>query len=349
MGAVVTAAVLAGSALGVSAADADSASTPKSTTVANKLVSPLSMAVAGNGTVYVSQNFAGLLTRKSPGRAPQVLFQAPKGTEVGAVSLGSGSLRFATTKGKKTMLWEYGGRTGPRKLANLWAHERKKNPDAHVQYGFEDIDPACAAQVPKQVPVSYSGIKESHPYGSAIRGRTTYVADAAGNTILKVNRKGKVSTVAVLPPVPVEITAEAAAAGKMPACTVGLTYLFEPVPTDVERGPDGKLYVSLLPGGPEDGSAGANGSVVSVKIRSGKVRTLATGFAGATGVARARNGDLFVAQLFGGQVSRVKKGTTVARTYDRVSMPAAVQWSRGHLYVTADVLAQKPKGKVLRY
>ena len=63
---------------------------------------------------------------------------------------------------------------------------------------------------------------------------TTYVADAAGNTILSVKPNGKVKTLAVLPPVPVVITPEAAAANKLPACTVGRTFNFEPVPTDVE-------------------------------------------------------------------------------------------------------------------
>ena len=41
-------------------------------------------------------------------------------------------------------------------------------------------------------PAQYTGIVESHPYGSAIDGSTTYVADAAANAILSVNGKGKV-------------------------------------------------------------------------------------------------------------------------------------------------------------
>ena len=57
----------------------------------------------------------------------------------------------------------------------------------------------------------------------------------------------------------------------LPACVTGLNYKFEPVPTDVEMGPDGWLYVSSLPGGPEDGSLGAQGRVYKVNPANGKV------------------------------------------------------------------------------
>ena len=339
--------LMAGSLLGTPAAGAAPAAEPD--TVAKKLVSPLSMVVAGDGTAYVSQNFAGLLTAVAPGRKPEVVFAAPKGTEVGALSEKGGTVHFATTKGRATALWSMrpGGR--PAKVANLWKHEREKNPDAAQAYGFEGLDPACAAQMPPEIPASYTGILESHPYGSAIHQGMTYVADAAGNTIVSVKPNGKVRTVAVLPPVPVVVTAEAAAANELPACTVGKTFNFEPVPTDVEVGKGGWLWVTLLPGGPEDGSTGAQGRLVKVKARTGEVREVASGFAGATGVAVADNGDVYVAQLFGGQVSRIKSGSTTVKPYAEVMMPAAVEWADGDLLVSANVLSDPPKGKVLRY
>lgn len=340
--------LLVGSLLGTPAAGA--AVAPEPTTVAKKLVSPLSMVVAGDGTTYVSQNFAGLLSAIEPGGGkPEVVFAAPKGTEVGALSESKGTLRFATTKQKKTFLWSMRPGAGPVQVADLWKHERTKNPDGTQVYGFTDLDPACAAQIPADVPSGYRGIKESHPYGSTVRRGTTYVADAAGNTILGVDRRGRVSTVAVLPAVEVLITAEAATASGLPACTVGHSFGFEPVPTDVELGTGGWLYVSLLPGGPEDGSAGANGAVVKVKARTGKVRPVASGFAGATGLAVAGNGDVFVAQLFGGQVTRIRAGTGTSKPYAQVPMPAAVEWVDGDLLVSANVLSDPPKGMVLRY
>ncbi|WP_139306551.1 ScyD/ScyE family protein [Nocardioides exalbidus] len=340
--------LLAGSLLGAPTAGA--APAPEPTTVAKKLVSPLSMVVAGDGTAYVSQNFAGLLTAVPPGGKPKVVFAAPrKGTEVGALSESGGVVHFATTKGKKAVLWWMRPGGKPMMQADLGAYEARKNPDGKQAYGFSDLDATCLAQIPKEVPGAYTGIVESHPYGSAVHRGTTYVADAAGNSILGVDARGKVSTVAVLPPVAVVITAEAATANKLPACVVGHTYAFEPVPTDVEVGTGGWLYVSLLPGGPEDGSTGANGMVVKVKARTGKVRTVATGLAAATGVAVADNGDVYVAQLFGGMVSRIKAGSDRAVPYVMAKMPAAVEWSDGHLLVSANVLSEKPRGTVLQY
>lgn len=340
-------ALLTGSLL---ASPSGAAVAPEPTTVAKKLVSPLSMVVAGDGTTYVSQNFAGLLTAIEPGGKPQVVFAAPKGTEVGALSEKGGAVHFATTKGKSTALWSMRPGSKPVKVANLAKHEREKNPDADQAYGFAGgLDAACAAQMPAEVPASYTGIVESHPYGSAIHKGKTYVADAAGNSIVSVRANGKVKTVAVLPPVPVVVTAEAATANKLPACTVGKTYNFEPVPTDVEVGKGGWLYVTLLPGGPEDGSTGAQGRLVKVKVKTGKVREVASGFAGATGVAVAKNGDVYVAQLFAGQVSRIKAGSTEAKTYAEVMMPAAVEWADGDLFVSANVLSDPPKGMILQY
>jgi hypothetical protein len=339
--------LLTGSLLGSPTAGAYTA--PEPTTVAKKLVSPLSMVVAGD-TAYVAQNFAGLLTAVSPGAQPEVVFAAKKGTEVGALSEAGGTVRFATTKGAKTALWSMRPGARPKKVADLSAYEADRNPDADVTYNFAGgLDAACAAQLPPEVPASYTGVVESHPYGSTVHKGVTYVADAAGNTILSVEPNGKVKTLAVLPPVPFVVTAEAAAANQLPACTVGKTYLLEPVPTDVEVGKGGWLYVTLLPGGPEDGSTGAQGRLVKVKIKTGKVREVASGFAGATGVAVADNGDVYVAQLFGGQVSRIKAGRTEARPYAEVMMPAAVEWADGDLFVSAQVLSEKPKGVVLRY
>jgi hypothetical protein len=340
--------LLTGSLLGSPTASASTA--PEPTTVAKKLVSPLSMVVAGDGTAYVAQNFAGLLTAVSPGAKPEVVYAAKKGTELGALSEAGGTIRFATTKGAKTALWTMRPGSKPKKVADLSAFEADRNPDADVAYGFEGgLDAACAAQMPPEVPASYTGIVESHPYGSTVHKGVTYVADAAGNSIVSVKPNGKVKTLAVLPPVPFVVTAEAATASGLPACTVGKTYNFEPVPTDVEVGKGGWLWVTLLPGGPEDGSTGAQGRLVKVKIKTGKVREVASGFAGATGLAVADNGDVYVAQLFGGQVSRIKAGSTKAKPYAEAMMPAAIEWADGDLFVSAQVLSEKPKGVVLRY
>ena len=73
--------------------------------------------------------------------------------------------------------------------------------------------------------------------------------------------------------------------------------------------PDGWLYVSSLPGGPEDGSLGAQGRVYKVNPKNGKVVEVARGFVSTVNVAVADNGDVYVAQLFAGSIVRIPAGT----------------------------------------
>ena len=88
------------------------------------------------------------------------------------------------------------------------------NPDKNVRYGFRGISDSCAAQLPAELgPATYTGIVDSHPYAVAVeRDGTSFVADAAGNDIVAVDPRGSIRTVAVLPPSPTKVTAEAAGA-----------------------------------------------------------------------------------------------------------------------------------------
>jgi hypothetical protein len=228
-------------------------------------------------------------------------------------------------------------------VADIWAYEQAANPDAGNTYGFESISDECAAQLPAELgPPQYPGQLDSNPFGVLIAddGRT-YIADAGGNAILSVDRRGKVRTVAVLPPQPTVISAEGAAALGLPACAVGLTYDFEPVPTDVEMGRDGALYVTTLPGGPEDPSLGARGSVWRVHPRTGNVKQIATGFLGATNLAVTPKGTIYVSEIFAGRISKVAGGGPVGVV--DVPAPSGLEYADGKLYVSYDVFAD---GKV---
>ncbi|HEX5333913.1 MAG TPA: hypothetical protein VFW79_14830 [Cellulomonas sp.] len=86
----------------------------------------------------------------------------------------------------------------------------------------------------------------------------------------------------------VPVSADAAAAFGLEPCVVGHDFALEAVPTDMEVGRHGDLVVSSLPGGPEDGSLGANGRVFSLDPRSGNLSQLASGLAGATKIRRCR-------------------------------------------------------------
>ncbi|UMG93323.1 hypothetical protein [Nocardioides sp. TF02-7] len=62
---------------------------PKASTVAKDLLSPLSVEVDAKGAVYYSENFAGKLLVKRPGKKAKVLYADDKGREVGAISVAS--------------------------------------------------------------------------------------------------------------------------------------------------------------------------------------------------------------------------------------------------------------------
>jgi hypothetical protein len=146
-----------------------------------------------------------------------------------------------------------------------------------------------------------------------------------------------VSTVYVSRPQPLTVTAEIAAGIGLPDCTVGHAYRFESVPTDVEVTRSGKLYISLLPGGPEGPQLGARGKVVRINPETREDKTILTHLAGATNVALAPHRRIFATELFGGQIVKANRRTgEVLRTY-RMKLPATVEYADGTLYVTKTI------------
>lgn len=353
---LVAAGVAAAAALAVTVAPeatATSAAPGAPNVVAKKLLSPLSVDVTAKDAVVYSANFAGTLYLKKPGKKAEVIFQSAKQREVGAIAVDRTGAWFVHGATLMRRTWK-GERSA---VANLGKFEKAENPDGDVTYGAPTVSEECASQFPTgegTLPPQYEGIVESHPYGTAAVGRQAYVADAAGNTILRVGRNGSVESVAVLPPIPVEITAEVAEGLGFPECSVGHDYNFEPVPTDVEMGPDGLLYVTSLPGGPEDGTV--PGGVFTVDPASGEVAEVASGLVSATGLDVAPNGDVYVSELFAGKITRIPAGGGEPSTYLEVPLPAAVEIKGRHLYTTENVLTglsgepgDVPAGKVVRY
>jgi len=336
----------AGTAAGMTGASA--AIAPRST-LASGLVSPLTAAVTSTGTAYVSQNFAGSIVRIKPGKAPHTVFQARKGVEAGAVSVRKGVLTFSLSigEGKGSLIKQRSKSGNVTTLANTGAYERNKNPDGDVVYGFRDITKPCAAKFPKNFPVKYKGIVDTHAYATDSGFGSLWVADAAGNDILRIEN-GHISTVAVLPPVPIKITAKAAKANHVPKCAAGLKYWFEPVPTDVEAW-HGQLYVSALTGGPEDGSFGPQGRLYTISPVNGEPTLLAKGLAGAVGVAVSPEGDVFATELFGNRIVRLRDGSGTPQLFRKAKQPAAIEWSRSGLYATTNVLSRTPAGQLVRF
>ncbi|HWM22721.1 MAG TPA: ScyD/ScyE family protein [Ilumatobacteraceae bacterium] len=314
--------------------------------IAEGLAGPLQLTVQGD-TVYVGQAFAGLLTKIDKNGATENLAVNPGG-EIAGSALDGQTVVYTTRNGPPTGRPDSSTLSRVRRgttsvVADLLAYEVENNPDGGVEYGFDGISDECAAQLPPEVgPPTYTGLVDSHAYGVAEGAHKWYIADAGGNDILAVSSKGVVSTVAVLPPQPLVITAETAATVGFPECTVGLTYNFEAVPTDVEVSNSGILYVTTLPGGPEDPSLGARGSVYAVDPSNGDVALVAGGFLGATNLAIGKRGAIYVAELFGGRVSQIVDG--VPQTVVELPQPAGLEWANGKLYVSYDVFG--PSGKV---
>ncbi len=310
--------------------------------IVDGLIGPLGLAVGQDGTIYVSQTFAGNLIAidKKGGISEVAASDNPDVTIAGVDATGRGTLTYTTTGfsdgqfiGTVNRI-RPNGKTTP--LGDTGHHETVLNPDYVNTYGFQGLDAECAALLPPDAGLlPYNGGVDSNSYAVAILpDGSRVVADAGGNSLVKVAANKRVSTLAVLPPQPTTITADQAAMFGLPDCVADKTYNFEPVPTDVEVGPDGMLYVSTLPGGPEDPSLGARGSVYRVHPSTGAMTLIATGFLGATDLAVAPNGTIYVAELFGGRISKVVGGG--GQLVAEVPAPAALEFAQGKLYATID-------------
>ena len=190
-----------------------------------RLVGPLHVSAGHHGSVTVSESFAGRLTRVDSRGNHTVLYETPDGSVAGNAQRG-GSTYFLESQG-----------AGPHP-AELAGHVRIIDDDGRQR----TLGDFAALETEE------------------ISDGTIYVADAGANSVVSVDtRSGKTKTVAVLPARPARITPEAAASNRLPGCVVGTTYDFEAVPTGVAVGPDGWLYVTSLPGGPEDPALGPSG------------------------------------------------------------------------------------------
>jgi hypothetical protein len=344
-----------------SSADRNSTKPPATITRADGLLSPLSLA-AGRHGLFMTQNFAGLLNKVQSRGDPKALYGSG-GPEVGSVSLYEDTVYFSEggggVDGQPNMQWikSLGNRSQatPRKIADVAAYEATRNPDGWVTYGFREVrDKQCLDRIPAGMPAKYKGQVDSHPYATAATELSIYVADAGANAILKVDKRSRrVSTVAVLPAASFRVSAVLAAGMGLPDCVVGERYYLEPVPTDVELGRNGWLYVTSLPGGPEDGSLGALGRVFKVHSETGKVMQVASGFSGATNLAVSSREDIYVAEMFGNKISVVKTGHHKAQTFLETTTPGALEIHDNRLYATTHALPDfagqaPPAGKLIK-
>lgn len=339
-------AVLAGTALAActgvgSAAAAPGRAAPEvrhvSRTLPGDWIAPLQFAVHGR-EVYVADSGASALFKvgkKAPiARGPAPSANPETSGDLAGVDVRGSSIGYVETTGDHSASYLTVLKHGKRVLrVSLAAYERRHNPDGGVTYGaVGPVSDACAAtlrQLTGHEP-TYTGAIDTHAYAvKGLPGGAWLVADAGGNDVLRVSGRGRISTVAVLPPQPVVIPKELS-----PDCA-GITYRFEAVPTDVETGPKG-LYVSTLPGG-----AGGAGSVYTIG-GSGRPKLLATGFPSATNVAVTPHGTVFVVELGVGVFKPGAKGPVQVSALPNA---AAVEWANGTLWAsTAPAVLQEEGG-----
>jgi hypothetical protein len=150
---------------------------------------------------------------------------------------------------------------GWRAVADLAAYEAARNPD--------------------------NGPPDSNPYGLLRRDGGHYVAEAGGNTLLRVRSNGRISTVAVLPSRPQGRDTDS-------------------VPTVVVRGPDGKLYVGELTGFPFP-----PGAARIYRIVDGTAEIWRMGFTMIVDMVFAPDGSLYVLQYSTGGPPQTPPGSVV--------------------------------------
>jgi DNA-binding beta-propeller fold protein YncE len=127
---------------------------------------------------------------------------------------------------------------------------------------------------------------DTNPISFDFRRGSFYVADAGGNSLLRVDSRGRASTAAVLPP-------QLADAPPFLGLPPGSQIPAESVPTSVETGPDGALYVGQLTGFPFP-----IGGASVVRVLPGQAPTVyAAGFTNIMDIAFAPNGDLYVLEI----------------------------------------------------
>jgi hypothetical protein len=170
---------------------------------------------------------------------------------------------------------------------------------------------------------------ESNPYSVLALRDKTLVADAAGNSIVQVDRDGNVSLFAVLPNVTDGLCEGVPNEGGTTGCDF--------VPTSLTLGPDGAVYVGGL--GAETPGAGR---VVKLDADTGAALDEWGDLFTVTGVAVGRDGAIYASELFGGDPAAPVPGqlTRIAadgsRSSKPVPFPAGVQVDKfDNVYVAA--------------
>lgn len=332
-------AVLVPAAAASPPASGDHPHRPWHRTLTTEVLAPFQLAV-NHGRVWVADGATATVSEVVGKHLKPVAHGLPgEGSDVAGLAVNARATSFAFTSSTAdhsltNLTIKTSGK--PDVVADLAAYEATANPDGGQRYGLPASANQCAKDFIEMAtggPATYHGVTDSHPYAVASLADGAWaVADAGGNDILKVSATGDVSTLAVLPVQRTTFTEAMVSALGGPSCLVGLTYNFEAVPTDVEIGAGGTMWVSTLPGGPEDPSLGARGSVYVLGKHGGAAVKVAGGFLGATNLAIARDGTLLVTEYFAGKVTKIRANGTRS-VYVKAANAVSIETDGGYAYV----------------
>jgi hypothetical protein len=232
--------------------------------------------------------------------------------------LGRAGRRFAA-------LYRMDRRGNVRRLADLGAYEQRRNPDAG--------QPSAAL--------------DSNPFSVDATGPRILVTDAGGNDLLRVTRRGRVSTLATFPfgsaPAPPFLNAPP-----------GTVLPVQPVPTGVVRGRNGDALVGQLTGFPFP----VGGASVFRVAGAGAPQVQAGGFTTIVDIGRGDDGALYVLQISTnglagppspGRLFRISaNGTRTELAAGRLTQPSGIAVADdGDVYVS-DRSGSPTGGRIVR-
>jgi sugar lactone lactonase YvrE len=260
------------------------------------LFNPRGIAAGGAGSVLVAESGNGKLTLVEPRRrgAPSVRTVATLPVDEES---GLGPVDVATQGPRHTWVVMSGPpEEGGTPFARLLRLDRKGRQTADVDiaaYQLGDPDPDDQEGIPE----------ETNPNGLALLpSGGVLVADAAGNDLLKVDTRRRISTVARFKPELAPWPDGLPFPGPPPGTPVPV----ESVPTAVAIGPDGAWYVSELKGFPFPKGAsriwriepGATNAVCDpANPNVGPCTSYATGFTSVIDLAFGRDGTMYVLEI----------------------------------------------------
>jgi hypothetical protein len=273
--------------------------------VASGLNNPRHLTVAATGDIFVAEagtggagpcfpspedpqavvcfGLSGSITRVSGTHQHRVVTELPSIADRVTGGSASGPAGVIATGGNKLTIMVGLGANPQLRDANPVLSQMGTLLEVHWRNGksttLADIAAHEAATNPIHDP-------DSNPVSVLRQGSTYVMADAGGNTVVRANKHGSTSTIAVLPD-------QSAIAPPFLGLPPGTQIPAQAVPTSVAVGPDGAYYVSQLTGFPFE-----KGSAKIWRIgKDGSLSVHAEGLTNVTDLAFADDGTLYAVEI----------------------------------------------------